>query len=175
MRRGGLHGGVTVYRRIVLALDRGEPGAVATAYSLALARHCSASVHVVHVDTHLRGGRRLSTESHDESVRLVGSSMRLLHDAGIRATGVTYRTTRFDVAETIADAAARISADVVVCGSPRRRVVRSHRSVHRALLRLSAMPILFAPPPLEIPRSIEVAPSAAAAPRSGQRPRATRQ
>lgn len=140
-----------MFQRILLAVDSGDAGAVASSFTVALARSCIARVHVVHVNEYLVGSRGLTTESPAEAAGMVADAMKEMHDAGIAATGATYRTTHFDVAHAIADVAEEWRADVVVVGSRRRRFGASLRQAMREkIARQTPLPVLTAPAPLRV-------------------------
>lgn len=140
-----------MFQRILLAVDSGDTGSVASSFTVALARSCGARVHVVHVNEYLIGGRGLTNESPAEAAGMVADAMKEMHDAGVPATGVTYRTTHFDVAPAIADVAEEWRADVVVVGSRRRRLGASLRQAMREkIARQTPLPVLTAPAPLRV-------------------------
>lgn len=145
-----------MFKRIVLLLDAGEAGEVATSFTVALARENGAVVHVVHVNEYLLGGRGITTETHLEAAEIVATALRAMHDAGVRATGVTYRTTPFDLPAVMCDVADHVEADLIVVGSRRRRrhaLVR--RGMRDRIMRRTSLPVLAAPPPLRVrPREL---------------------
>lgn len=165
-----------MFQRILLALDSGDSGSVATSFTVALARQFGAAVQVVHVNESLVGSRGLATESPEEAADVVAEAMRRLHACGVRATGVTYRTTFLDVPSAISDLAHQLHADVIVVGSRRRRFSRFfRRSTRERIARSTCLPVITAPAPLRVDkrdRALEVAPSAWELPlsdRSGHR------
>jgi nucleotide-binding universal stress UspA family protein len=139
-----------MFHRILLALDAGEAGAVATSFTVALARERGAGVHVVHVNERLLGGRGVLAESPAEAVDVVAEALRELHSAGVRATGVTYRTTRLDVPAALCDLAVHVRADLIVLGSRRRRLGFLGRSTRARIARRTSLPVLTAPAPLRV-------------------------
>lgn len=143
-----------MFRRILLAVESGDAGLVATSLTVALARSSGGSVHVVHVNEYVTGGRGATVESQAEAVGVVAAAMAEIEEAGIPASGATYRTATFDVAAAIADLAAQFQADVIVLGSRRRRfgsVLR--RSMRNRVARRTQLPVLLAPPPLKMARN----------------------
>lgn len=148
-----------MFERILLALGADDSGSVATAYTICLARHSGAAVHVVHVNEYLMGGRTLTTETQEEAAACVAAALREMRAAGVRATGVTYCATSFDVGHTIADVAENFGADVIVCGSHRRRGPALRRGVRHKLARATPLPILAAPAPLKVRRRAKVPPA----------------
>ncbi|MGH8987186.1 MAG: universal stress protein [Acidimicrobiales bacterium] len=142
-----------MFLRILLALDSGDAGSVATSFTVALAQHSRASVHVVHVNKHLIGGRGLMSESPAEAADVVAAALQELHSAGLSATGVTYRTTRFDLPSVVCDLAERVRADVIVLGSRRRRRHGIPRGGLRdRIARRTPLPVVTAPAPLRVAR-----------------------
>ncbi|HVC14036.1 MAG TPA: universal stress protein [Acidimicrobiales bacterium] len=140
-----------MFQRILLALDAGDTGDVATSFTVALARQCDAAVHVVHVNEYLLGGRGITSESPAEAADLVAGALRDMHAAGVRATGVTYRTTLFDVPAAICDLAEQVHADVIVMGSRRRRRPSFlRRSLRDRISRTTSLPVVTAPAPLRV-------------------------
>jgi nucleotide-binding universal stress UspA family protein len=140
-----------MFHRILLALDAGEAGSVATSFTIALARKGAATVHVVHVNEHLIARRGLTSESPAEAADLVACALKDLHAAGVSATGVTYRTAGFDVPAAICDLAGRVQADVVVLGSRRRRLPPFLGwSTRDRIARRTPLPVITAPAPLRV-------------------------
>jgi nucleotide-binding universal stress UspA family protein len=140
-----------MFQRILLALEGGDAGSVATSFTVALARNGAAAVHVVHVNEYLVGGRGVTSESPAEAADLVGDALRDLHAAGVNATGVTYRTTTFDLPAAICDLARQVGADVIVVGSRRRRIPRVfRRAIRDRIARRTPLPVITAPAPLRV-------------------------
>lgn len=140
-----------VFQRILLALDAGESGAVATSFTVALARSSNAAVQVVHVNEYLAGGRGTTCEAEADAVGIVARAMAEMDDAGVPTAGATYRTAAFDVPAAICDLAEQCRADVIVLGSRRRRfgsVLR--RSMRDRVARHTQLPVLLAPAPLKL-------------------------
>lgn len=152
-----------MFERILLALDAGDSGSVATSFTVALARKCDAAVHVVHVNEYLLGGRGITSESLAEAADLVADALRDMHAAGVSATGVTYRTTVFDIPAAICDLADQVRADVIVLGSRRRRRPSFlRRSTRDRIARYTPLPVVTAPAPLRVhkrDRTLQEAPS----------------
>ena len=153
-----------MFQRILLAVDAGDAGRVATSFTVALARKCGAAVHVVHVNEYLLGGRGITSETPAEAADVVADALRDMHAAGVRATGMTYRTTVFDVPAAICDLADQVRADVIVVGSRRRRILPSfmRRGTREHIARRTALPVITAPAPLRVrrhDRTLEEAPS----------------
>ncbi|MGH8979940.1 MAG: universal stress protein [Acidimicrobiales bacterium] len=152
-----------MFQRILLAIDAGDPGSVATSFTVALAKKCEAAVHVLHVSPYLVGGAGFTSESPAEAADIVAEALREIHAAGVRATGVTYRTTAFDLPAAICDLADQCRADAIVVGSRRRRgCAFLRRSTHERIARRTSLPILTAPAPLRIDkrdRALDAVPS----------------
>ncbi len=152
-----------MFERILLALDAGDAGSVATSFTVALAKKCGASVHVVHVNEYLFGGRGITSESPAQAADLVADALRDMHAAGVHSTGVTYRTTVFDVPGAICDLADQVRADVIVVGSRRRRLPAVfRRSTRSRIARKTSLPVITAPAPLRVTeheRTLEDVPS----------------
>ena len=156
-----------MFRRILLALDAGEAGSVATSFTVALARDRGAAVHVVHVDQHLFGPRGLvpgspapgspGPGSPGEASGVVAAALKDLHAAGVSATGVTYRAAWFSIPAVVCDLAECVRADVIVVGSRRRRApfflpffLPPGRSARARIARRSPLPVVTAPAPLTV-------------------------
>jgi nucleotide-binding universal stress UspA family protein len=103
---------VTMYRRIVLAVDaeRVADGAVPAVASLAAASR--GEVLVVHVRDIERGLRTRFEDQH-----LVDHAVARLRDAGIAARGEVRTISNGDVADALVDSAERFGADLVAMGS----------------------------------------------------------
>lgn len=142
-----------MFQRILLALDSGDPGSVATSFTMALAKRFHAAVHVVHVNQYIVGGRGPTAESSAKAADIVADALRELHGAGVNATGLTYRTTAFDVPSAICDLACQCRADAIVVGSRRRRFGSLlRRSTREGIARRTSLPVLTAPAPLHLDR-----------------------
>lgn len=143
-----------MFQRILLAVDTGEAGTVATSFTVALAKVCGAAVQVVHVNRYLFGmpGARGSTaESPAEAAEVVADSLRDIHAAGVSAAGFTYRTSARDIPAAICELAAQCRADVIVVGSRRRRFGSFlRRGVREQIARRTALPVITAPAPLQV-------------------------
>lgn len=143
-----------MFQRILLALDGGDSGPVATSFTVALARSCNAAVQVVHINEYLAGGRGVTCESQADAVSVVAAAMAELEEAGVATGGVTYRTATFDVPAAICDLADQCRADVIVLGSRRRRLGSLlRRSTRDRVARRTQLPVLVAPAPLRVARS----------------------
>lgn len=141
-----------MFERILLALDAGDAGSVATSFTVALARKCEAAVQVAHVHEYLLGGCAMASESPAEASDFVADALRDMRAAGVSATGVVYRTTVFDVPAAICDLADQVRADVIVVGSRRRRLPSLRRGTRERIARKTTLPVITAPAPLRVSR-----------------------
>jgi nucleotide-binding universal stress UspA family protein len=139
-----------MFDRILLALDSSDSGPVAASFAVALARSWGASVHVVHINEYVSGGRDLTCESPAEAAGVVARALAELRDAGVSATGATYQGRAFDVPAALTDLAERYRADVIVLGSRRHRF-RLFRGTRERVARRSQLPVVTAPAPLRVP------------------------
>lgn len=143
-----------MFHRILLALDAGEAGKVATSFTIALAKTCNAAVQVVHVNEYLAGGRGATCEAHEDAVSVVAAAMAELESAGVEVAGATYRTATSDVPAALCDLAEQGRSDVIVLGSRRRRFATPFgRGVRDRVARHTRLPVLVAPAPLKVARN----------------------
>jgi nucleotide-binding universal stress UspA family protein len=140
-----------MFRRILLALEAGDAGAVALSFTVALARTNRAHVDVVHVNEFAFGRGGVGRESPDQAADIVTDALKELHAEGIDAVGMTYRTTRLDVPAAICGLARERRADAIVVGSRRRRGPGRGRTRAR-IARRTPLPVLTAPAPLRVKR-----------------------
>lgn len=142
-----------MFKRILLAVDGTEADEVATSFVTGLARQTSATVHVLHVNEYLAGGRGFARCTDKEAGRIVDQVARALVVAGVPADGEVRLAYSFDMPARIADAAADWSADVIVVGS-RRRGHRwfSGQGMREKVTRITALPVLTVPAPLRLGR-----------------------
>jgi nucleotide-binding universal stress UspA family protein len=145
-----------MFTRLLLAVDDSSSGEVAISFASSLARQCSASVHVLHVNEYLVGGRGLTLSTSDEATRLVVDAVRQLQSVGIPADGSVCIGSCREVADRIVQVAQGHHADGILLGSRRRRRLGSLFSprVRERTLRLTALPVLTAPSPLTISKGI---------------------
>lgn len=147
-----------MFERILLALDDSPAGEVATAFTGALAQRAGAStsVHVLHVNERLVGGRGLTLHTRAEATALVSRAMRQLADAGVRAGGSVCVSSYHAVPERIVTVAAERGAGAIVVGSTRRRRWGRLLSaqVRERTTRLTSLPVLVAPAPLRVTASL---------------------
>jgi nucleotide-binding universal stress UspA family protein len=155
-----LDGARRMFERILLALDNSPAGDVATAFTGALAQRAGAgtTVHVLHVNERLVGGRGVTLHTREEAIALVTAAVRQLADAGIRAGGSVCVAPYRGVPERIVAVAAERSAGAIVLGSTRRR--RWERlfstQVRERTTRLTSLPVLVAPAPLQVAASLGI-------------------
>ena len=138
-----------MFRRLLLALEAGDAGAVATSFTVALAKTCRAHVDVVHVNEYALGGGGLAMESTDEAAEVVTKALKELHAAGVDASGMTYRTSHIDLAAAVCDLARECRADAIVVGSRRRNRWGKGRTRER-IARRTPLPVVTAPAPLRV-------------------------
>ncbi len=147
-----------MFERILLALDDTPAGEVATAFTGALAQRAGigTSVHVLHVNERLVGGRGLTLHTRREATDLVTGAVRQLADAGVRAGGSVCVSSYRAVPERIVAVAAERSAGAIVLGSTRRRRWGRLLSaqVRERTTRLTSLPVLVAPAPLQVATSL---------------------
>jgi|SRR5579862_1282131 len=139
-----------MFRRILLALEGGEAGDVAVSFTVALARHCGAHVDIVHVNETIAGTGGLGTETADQAADLVTAALQEFRAAEVDATGMTYRTSRFDLPAAISDLACECRAEAIVVGSRRRRLHKG--GTRESIARRTPLPIITAPSPLKVKR-----------------------
>ncbi len=141
-----------MFDRILLALDDSPAGEVATLFAGALAQRTGASVHVLHVNERIIGGKGVTLRLRQEATDLVLASVEQLADTGVRAGGSVRVASYRGVPARIVAAAHERSADAIVLGSNRnRRLGRLFASeVRERTTRLTSLPVLTAPPPLKV-------------------------
>jgi nucleotide-binding universal stress UspA family protein len=136
-----------MFDHILLALEDSPSGEMAALFAGALARRTGASVHVLHVNDRLLGGKAV-----DEAKHLVTRAVHELADSGVRASGSVRASTYRGVPGLIVAEARRRSADAIVLGSNRhRRLSRLFSSrVRERTTRLTSLPVVTAPAPLKV-------------------------
>jgi nucleotide-binding universal stress UspA family protein len=159
-----------MFKRILLAIDGSPSGSAAASFVIAMAKD-SGSVHVVHINELLVGGRGHAVETRQEATAVLDTAVAELNDAGVTTTGVMLTTNCFNVAPSIAWAAADWSADVIVVGSRRRTrlAVWRGKSMRERITELTNLPILAAPPPLKVDKGGYMIPRLPAVPGRPQR------
>jgi nucleotide-binding universal stress UspA family protein len=176
------------FARILVATDGSAPSQAAVSVAANLAQVSGATVKVVHVwnlEVHHRHGV-WDLETRAEARRLIDSTVRRLRLAGVEADGEILRGDNHHIAATVAEAARRYDAELVVIGSRGLsdwQSLISTRSVSHDLLTRVDCPILIVRGPSssathraqrvlvaiagdEIEASVEAAIAAASAPGS---------
>jgi nucleotide-binding universal stress UspA family protein len=144
----------SMFKRLLVAIDHSPSTSVTLSFATALARsEGSASVHVLHVNRFLVGGRGVTELSNDEATQLVSQAVLQLLEEGVDTTGAVLRSSCFSIGQTIAGAAHANGSEVIVLGSHRRTVVPLlfGQGIRERITRSSALPILTAPAPLRVP------------------------
>jgi nucleotide-binding universal stress UspA family protein len=141
-----------MFTRILLAIDDSASSEAAVSFATAMARQCSASVRIVHVNEYLVGGRGFAVETQAEAIQLLEGAVTAVRAAGIPTEGALYLTSCFGVESRITNAAHTWSADVIVLGSRRRRRFNrfAGKGVRERVISLTTLPVLTAPAPLEV-------------------------
>ncbi len=141
-----------MFERLLVAIDETPAGEVAVSFATAIARDSGATVHVVHVNVMLLGGRGVTVETHEQAVGVLDRALRELRAAGVEASGEEFPAHILTIGSRIAGVAARTGADAIVVGSQRRRRVTrlASRGVRERVSRTTALPILVAPSPLRV-------------------------
>ena len=143
-----------MFNRILLAIDDSPAGPAAVSFAIAMANDSGASVHVVHVNEFLVGGRGHTVETRLEAAAVLQDAVSEFEAAGVSATGVVITSSCFNVARHVADLAQGERADVIVLGSRRRSRLGGLRgkSMRERITGLTSLPVLAAPPPLRVGR-----------------------
>jgi nucleotide-binding universal stress UspA family protein len=141
-----------MFDRFLLAIDDSPASEVATLFASAMARRTSASVHVLHVNEYLVGGRGSTLRTTEEATTLVTNALTELDASGVSASGWVYRSTYRQVPRRIVEVARDLEADAIVLGSNRHRRLRRMFStqVRERTTRLTPLPVLTAPAPLRL-------------------------
>jgi nucleotide-binding universal stress UspA family protein len=141
-----------MFDRILLAIDDSPSGPAAVSFTMAMARSSRATVHVVHMNELVVGGRGQTLETRGEADEVVTGAVAELQAAGVEATGIVSLANCFTVAHHIVDVAEEFSADVIVVGS--RRPSRWGRlrgtGVSEQVMELTSLPVMTAPRPLKV-------------------------
>ena len=141
-----------MFEKLLLAIDDSRGCEIAVLFAGAYAQQSSASVHVLHVNERLIGGRGLTLLTREEATALVTDAVRQLRAAGVTATGSVQVASHRAVPGCIASVAHERGCDAIVLGSHRRRSVARLFSgrVRARTLRRTSLPILTAPSPLSV-------------------------
>jgi nucleotide-binding universal stress UspA family protein len=145
-----------MFHQLLLAIDESSATPVSVSFAIAKAREHSSSVHVVHVNQYLVGGRGFTVLTGAEANALVDQAVEDLRMSGVPATGSIVRGTCYDVATRIVESAEAWSASAIVLGSHSHRRLRRGQGVRERVARLSPVPVLSAPAPLKVPRRVRV-------------------
>jgi nucleotide-binding universal stress UspA family protein len=145
-----------MFHQLLVAIDDTDSAPVALSFATALAHRDQASVHVLHANRLLVGGRGFTELTDAEATALVDDAVLQLLEHGIDATGSVARTSSFNIGQVIADTAQARRCDAIVIGSARH--VRWSRVAHpfgrdtrERITRYSTLPVLTAPSPLRVP------------------------
>jgi nucleotide-binding universal stress UspA family protein len=133
-----------VYKRLLVPID----DASQIEHVAELARRAGASeARVLHLNLHeYMGGRRFAIETESSAARVVEAAVLEFSMAGIEGTGHVLRAPIDKAAEAIVAEATQWGADLIVLGSPRRRVLatRLFGSVTLRVLLHAPCPVLVA-------------------------------
>ena len=145
-----------MFHQLLVAIDDTESAPVALSFTTALARHEGASVHVIHANRVVVGGRGFTELTEAAAAALVDTAVLQLLEQGIDASGSVARATSYSIGQVIADAAWSRRCDAIVLGS--HRPIRWSRLAHplgrgtrEHIIRHSSLPVLTAPAPLHLP------------------------
>jgi len=145
-----------MFHQLLVAIDDTDSAPVALSFATALARRERASVHILHANRLLVGGRGFTELTPTEATELVDAAVLQLLEQGIDATGSVSRANSFTIGQVIADTAHAHRCDAIVVGSAR-RVLRARlvhpfgRGTRERITRSSTLPVLTAPSPLRVP------------------------
>jgi nucleotide-binding universal stress UspA family protein len=145
-----------MFHQLLLAIDDSPAAPVSVSFAIAKAREHSSSVHVVHVNQYLVGGRGFTVLTGVEANALVDQAVEDLRMSGVQATRSIVRGTCFDVATRIVESAEAWSASAIVLGSHSHRRLRRGQGVRERVTRLSSVPVLSSPAPLKVPRRAHI-------------------
>jgi len=138
--------------KLLLALDRFEPGQAAADFTVGLATMSRSDVQVLHVRELPASLQIPPLESATEAEVLVEETVRRLQTAGIAAEGTACADREANVARRIVDGAAGRRCSAIVLGSLRLKRFRSWmgHGTRERVLRLSPLPVIVTPPALRI-------------------------
>ncbi len=144
-----------MFRHLLVAIDDTPSAPVAISFATALARGDEASVHVMHANRLVVGGRGFTELTDQAATALVDTAVLQLLEEGVGATGSVCRTSSLTIGQVIADAAWSRHCDAIVLGShrPTRRSRLAHpfgRGTRERVIRRSTLPVLTAPAPLQM-------------------------
>jgi nucleotide-binding universal stress UspA family protein len=138
--------------RLLLAIDDSRCAALAIDHASALARRDGASIHVLHVNTRLIGGRGFTVLSPGDAASVVRGGLDQLEELGVEVTGSVSTALSLYVADAIVDVALDRGCSAIVLGSERRRGPARlfGHGVRERVVRLSPLPVVIAPAPLHV-------------------------
>ena len=141
-----------MFNHILLAIDDSPSGPAAVSFAMAMANNSQATVHVVHMNEFVVGGRGHTVETRDEAARVVAEAVAELKEVGVEASGQVGLSNCFAVADHVVEIADQSSADVIVVGSRRRSRWGGLRGqgVRERITELTSLPVMTAPPPLRL-------------------------
>ncbi len=139
-----------MFERLLLAIDDSPASEVAISFATALAQQGDSTVHVLHVNEYIVGGRNVTLKTKAEATELIGGAVLSLRTAGVRASASALIASHRDVPATIVEVAHARGAHAIVLGSRRQKRLGRIFSpqVRERTTRLTALPILTAPSPL---------------------------
>jgi nucleotide-binding universal stress UspA family protein len=145
-----------MFRQLLVAIDHTAAAPVALSFATALTRGEVASVHVIHANRVVVGGRGFTELTRAEATALVDTAVLQLLEQGVDATGSVCQVTSFSIGQVIADAARSRQCDAIILGSHRparwsRLAYPFGRGTRERIIRHSSLPVLTAPPPLQVP------------------------
>jgi nucleotide-binding universal stress UspA family protein len=145
-----------MFSKLLVAIDDTASAPVALSFASALARGEGASLHVIHANRLVVGGRGFTELTDQEATALVDTAVLQLLEVGVDATGSVSRSTSYSIGQVIAEAARSRQCDAIVLGSrrPTRRTRLAHpfgRGTRERIIRYSALPVITAPAPLQVP------------------------
>ncbi|HEX7262780.1 MAG TPA: universal stress protein [Candidatus Dormibacteraeota bacterium] len=137
------------FKRILLAVTDSAPCTRALAVAAGIARASRSQVYVVHLIERLFLGRAgwCAIETPDEAKTLVVRFRIELEKLGVRASAVTGKSRRDQIAARIVSAATELGVDTIVIGTRRRSAIRAllSGSVSHEIVRKSKIPVVVVP------------------------------
>ena len=145
-----------MFRKLLVAIDDTASAPIALSFASALARCEGASLHVIHANRVVIGGRGFTELTDHEATALVDTAVLQLLEVGVDAAGSVCRSTSYSIGQVIAEAARTRQCDAIVLGShrPTRRYRLAHpfgRGTRERIIRYSTLPVITAPAPLLVP------------------------
>ncbi len=143
-----------MFNRILLSIDDSPSGPAAVSFVVAMANDADASVHVVHANEFLVGGRGHTVETSREAATVLDEAISEFRAAGVEATGVVFTSNCFNTPRHIADVAQQEGSDVIVVGSRRRARWAGLRGagMRARITGFTTLPVVTAPAPLQVGR-----------------------